>query len=85
MSFCLPIVATNVGDNMYLVNNNENGFIVEPKNIKQISNALLSLINDKELLLSFGLNSYKKVKNDYSVNTFTDRYLNFIESRLGSE
>ena len=79
MSFCLPIVATNVGDNMYLVNNGKNGFLVEPKNLNQISNALLRFINNRDLLKSYGLNSYNKVKNEYSINTFTNNYLTFIK------
>ena len=77
MSFCLPIVATNVGDNMYLVNKGKNGFLVEPKNLNQISNALLRFINNRDLLKSYGLNSYNKVKNEYSINNY-----NLFEERV---
>jgi len=84
MSFCLPIVATNVGDNMQLVNDDKNGFLVEPKNSNEISNALLKFINNRDLLKSYGLNSYNKVKNEYSKNTFTNNYLAFIKRLSGS-
>ncbi len=84
MSFCLPVVATNVGDNMQLVNDGKNGFLVEPKNLNQISNALLRFINNRDLLKSYGLNSYNKVKSEYSINTFTNNYLTFIKRLPGS-
>jgi len=49
MASGLPIVATKVGGVPKIVNNEENGFLVDPKNPKQIYEALLLLFKDKKL------------------------------------
>lgn len=45
----LPIIATKVGGNPELIKNNENGILIEPKNANQISEAILTLMNNEEM------------------------------------
>ena len=79
MSFSLPLVITNVGDNDRLVKDEENGYICEVKNSKQISNRLGILADSYKKRIDFGSKSYKKIKNNYSLEKFRKQYISFIE------
>jgi glycosyltransferase involved in cell wall biosynthesis len=80
MNFSLPIVATNVGDNPYLIDHGYNGYLCEVKNSRQISERLIELINDAELRKKMGENSYNKLKENFSFEAFKNKYLHFIDS-----
>ncbi len=45
LSCKIPVVSTNIGSADYLIN--DNGLLVEPKNIKQMKNAILELLMKK--------------------------------------
>jgi glycosyltransferase involved in cell wall biosynthesis len=79
MHFSLPIVATEVGDNRELVKPGINGFLCPPGNAELISISIAKLICDADLRNEFGLNSYNCLRDKYSIESFTDRYINFIE------
>lgn len=49
MAAGLPIVATEVGGSSYLVKNNENGLIVEEKSSRALADAIVKLIENKDL------------------------------------
>jgi glycosyltransferase involved in cell wall biosynthesis len=80
MNYSLPIIATNVGDNPYLIDHGFNGYLCEVKNSKQICEKLIKLINDPDLRKKMGSNSYQKLKENYSFEAFKDKYLGFIAS-----
>lgn len=60
------VVATNVRGNNDLVKDGENGFLVESDNSEQMSQRLIQLIENRELLEKFGNKGYSEVKK-YSV------------------
>ncbi len=55
----IPIITTNVGGNLELIKNNENGILVEYNNKKQIKDAILKLHNNPELQQKFIQNAKK--------------------------
>jgi len=69
-----PIVTTNVGDNNLMINNGIDGFIVEPKDIKNMANSLSELINDKEKRVTFGQRIYKKYNQIGTIQTMVKNY-----------
>jgi glycosyltransferase involved in cell wall biosynthesis len=79
MACSLPIVATDAGDNKYLVENNKNGFISPIRDYEQLATNLAILIGNPELRNEFGLFGYQKIKNEYSMAAFRDKYLTLIE------
>ena len=79
MEYSLPIVATNVGDNNFLVREGYNGFLVPVKAIKDISERLFGLIYDTSLRVEMGINSYNLIKETYSIEAFKQNYLNFTD------
>jgi len=85
LSFNLPIVATNVGDNAYVVDNEINGYVIELGDDLGIINALSVLIKDKRKRDEFGENSKKYLTNYLSKRQFEKKYLSFINDLNSSE
>lgn len=82
MSFSLPVVATDVGDNHKLVSNGENGYLLPAKDVSGLANALNSLCNMTDLRNSFGTKSIKLLRKNYSPEAFKEKYNEFIRSKL---
>jgi len=80
INYRLPIVATKVGDNDRLVINQHNGILTEVGQYKAIANALKELMNNKELREQYGNNGYYHLKENYSIQEFTNRYIKLIEN-----
>ena len=70
----LPVLVTNVGDNDRFVINNKNGWIIDPKNPKKLSNSILKILSkDKKDLNNIGNSGYKLVKENYSWDKMTEK------------
>jgi glycosyltransferase involved in cell wall biosynthesis len=79
MSFSLPLVVTNVGDNDRLIVNDKNGYLCDVGDTKTIADKLDYLINNFNKRIDFGLHSYNKLKENYSFETFKKNYFKLIE------
>jgi glycosyltransferase involved in cell wall biosynthesis len=66
MAAGLPVVATDVGDNKYLVRDSYNGFLAPRKNVESITSGLQELIDSVDKRREFGKNSYFKIKDEFS-------------------
>lgn len=62
MALGLPVIGVNAGGVPEYVDNEKNGFIVEPGNIKAIAEAIKKLIDNPELRESMGKNARESVK-----------------------
>ena len=71
----IPIVATDVGDNRFLVKDGYNGFLVPYGETDQIVDKLEYLANMEEIRNEFGRNSYSILENDFSEEKFLENYL----------
>ncbi len=65
MAAGLPIVASRVGGLPEIIKSGENGFLVEPKNPKEIADKLWLLLEDEELRTKMRSNN-KEMAKDYS-------------------
>lgn len=61
MAWELPVIVTPVGGIPEIVTQSENGLIVNPGNIQQLSDAIKSLIENEPLRLSLGMKARKSV------------------------
>jgi len=68
------IVATNVGGNPEVVQNNVTGFIVPPQQPQEMAKAINKLLIDSTLSKEFGLNGYQRIKSKYSLVSMTEKY-----------
>jgi len=67
MALGKPVIATNVGGVSSLVENDKTGFLIPPKNVSAIANAIISLAADKELRINFGKNGKTIAEREYSI------------------
>lgn len=74
MMMAKPIVATNVGENSYILENSVDGLIVEPKAVDQMVEALDKLINDIDLRKKLGNAARKKYEKYFTALSMAKRY-----------
>jgi len=82
LSYSLPVVATDVGDNQLIVKNRVNGYIVPVGEYQEIAQRLSELVDSYEKRISFGLNGYKLLEKNFSMSKFRDEYIRLIHSRI---
>jgi len=58
----IPVITTNIGGNPELIENGENGILIDYKNKEQLKEAILKLAKDKSLKEKFRQNSKEKLK-----------------------
>jgi glycosyltransferase involved in cell wall biosynthesis len=80
----LPIVATKVGDNGYLVKDGFNGYLVPCKDVESIVEKLEYLSESEERRMEFGRNSRTIIERDFSQTKFIDSYLRLFSKLLHS-
>jgi glycosyltransferase involved in cell wall biosynthesis len=82
MAFGKPVIATKGGGVNELISNNETGFIIEPKNPKQLALKINSLLNNPELLTNMGNNAKKSIHANFSLGKMTDIYIDLYEKNV---
>lgn len=85
MSFALPIVATNVGDNRYLVIEGFNGYLTKIGDFKQLGNHILELSKSSEKRSELGKNSFSHLNMNFSIEKFEFNYLSIINKLLAAK
>ncbi len=74
MSIGIPVIATKVGGVGHIIVDKQDGLLVQPKRIKELSDTIIELLNDTELSVSISKNGCKKVRNLYSAERMAIEY-----------
>lgn len=82
MATGLPVVATRVGGTKDIIENNVNGILVEPKNSRQIAQAISSLIKDQGYAHRLGRNARKTIEKKYSLSKIGKEYIQLYSQLL---
>ncbi len=69
----LPVVSSNEGSIPEMVIDGLNGYIVDPKNIEQLADRVLRLIEDPELRNKMGKAGRKIYENSFTINAYEKR------------
>ncbi len=81
--FCKPMVTTELGTGTSFVNlNNETGFVVEPGNVDELAEKCNILFEDNNLAQKFGTNAYNRLKNNFTEDIQSHKYLEIYKSLL---
>jgi len=78
----IPVVSTPVGGVPELIENGKDGILVEPNNPNALAEAILKLLQNENLCKNIANNSFEKVKNEYSIENYTFKLLNFYKGVL---
>jgi glycosyltransferase involved in cell wall biosynthesis len=94
MSYGLPCIATNVGGNGELLGGEDkgiplgeyviarNGLLVNPDDVKGLSEAILYLVRHKEERDQLGRRARTFIRENYSIDSIADRYISLYQSML---
>ena len=62
----LPVIGTNDGGTVSLIEPGRNGFLVEPRNVKALETAMATLLEDRDLAVRMGATAQKEAVLKYS-------------------
>jgi glycosyltransferase involved in cell wall biosynthesis len=65
MACKLPVIATSVGDIPNIIEDGKDGFLIPPRDSRQLASKLNSLIQNEKLREQFGLNGLQKVQSKF--------------------
>jgi len=82
MEHGLPIVATRVGDNDYLVEEGKNGYLHEISDEEGMLSSLKILISDRASREKMGQQSIDRIVAHFSFEAFRQKYIDLIEQKL---
>ncbi len=75
----LPVVATDDGGPVDIIDNCRNGYLIDPLDRESIAKALLKVLTDDERWLAMSVNGLEGVRTHYSWEAHTRQYLDAVE------
>jgi glycosyltransferase involved in cell wall biosynthesis len=83
MTAHLPVVATRVGAIPDFVEEDCNGWLVEPGDVKGIADALIKLLENPQMCRTFGEQSFQLTRQRYSWSAVGEKFRHNISHQLG--
>jgi glycosyltransferase involved in cell wall biosynthesis len=83
MAASRPVVATRVGAIPKVINDGENGLLVDPKDTDGLRNALARLLSDSELCRRLGEKAHAWVSRNYTSEAMALKYRQMYDAVLG--
>lgn len=83
MSCAVPCVVTNVGDSALIVG--ESGLVVLPGEPEKIADAVLKLLTNKKLRLSYGKAARQRIIEHFSIQSIVKRYEQMFNQVIHSD
>lgn len=81
MEYSIPVVATNHGGPVEIINNGIDGYLVNYESCEQMANIIEKLVEDRELRLEIGING-KERRNYFSVDAMVKGVTSVFEELL---
>jgi len=80
MSFGKPIIGTDIAGIPEQIKNNVNGFIVKPRDPKELSNAILQMVNNEKMRVEMGKKSLEIYNELFSYEKIMKKYINIYNN-----
>lgn len=78
MSAGIPVIATNVGAAPEMIDDGENGFLVEPKHPDQIADRIRTLMGNESLRNKFSTQSLQTVSQKFDLETMVRKVVELL-------
>ncbi len=72
----VPVITTNVGGNEEAIKNNENGFVFEVKNSRQLASIIKNIVERKIKITN---EVYSIIERNYTLNNMVRNYIKLLE------
>lgn len=83
MAAKVPIIATNVGGNSELIQDNETGWLVAPQNSQQLASKIAQILTtEKEALSSVQQTAYQRVHQQFSIEAVAHQHEQYYEQLM---
>ena len=82
MSCGTPVIAYNYSGLIDIVDNNENGILIDPYDYSEMSKSIIQILNQKDKLIEFGENARKKALREWSYKIVSEKYKNIYMSLI---
>lgn len=79
LNWSMPVVATDVGDNSYMITNGVNGMLHSIGDAEGMAHSIAALLDSAELRNQYGLRSSQHLLDNYSLEIFEKRYKDLVE------
>lgn len=84
MVYGKPVIGTRAGGIPEIINDGQNGLLIDINNSDQIASAVLSLFSDNNLRMKLGMHAYKDVRNRFSVENMAQKSLEVYNKAIAS-
>jgi glycosyltransferase involved in cell wall biosynthesis len=84
MASSKPVVATQVGGNPEIVIHGRTGLLVPPADPCALASAILSILEDKDMAIRFGMAGRKRVEERFSLDIMVRNYERLFEQIINS-
>lgn len=78
----LAIVATKIGGTEEAIENERNGILVEPDNVDQLTNGIITLLSQPEVAHKFGREARRTIEENYSIGIVAQKHLKVYEEMI---
>lgn len=75
-----PVVGSNIAGIPYIIKNGYNGFIVEPNNVSALAQAIIKLLQDKQLANNLGKRARENILANFTWDKIALKYKNIYDS-----
>lgn len=82
MSSNLIILASKVGGNVDIINNDENGYLFEKENVEELEELLISLMLVNNLNECIKQRATETIKSTYDLEMISDKYINLYNDLI---
>lgn len=82
MAMQKPIVASNIGWANEMIENEENGFLVNPLNHNLYAERIVELLKDENLCQKIGKSAQKKVKKCFDIEILANKNIEFYKTLI---
>jgi len=79
MSCAKPVIATCIGGNTSVIRDGENGLLIEPNDIKQLTRNIIIIIRDDKMAERLSFSARKTIVEQYSFDKMTDNTMNIMQ------
>ncbi len=80
-----PVIATDVGGNAEIMEDEETGFLVEEGNSNDLKQKISTLLNNKELRIKMGKKGRKFIQENFSLEVSAKNFVKIIEAHLNKK
>ena len=82
--FKKPAVVTNVGSIPEVVEDGKTGFVVPPRDVNALADAIIKLLKDDKLRKEMGENAYRKMEEELSWDKIAEKTIEIYEKAIAS-